>query len=96
MPGLTGVAYTSHLSRRGRPSWDPMTALFSVIGDAETAGYRRVYGEATVSPRTGANRFEVCEGGRHAYLVKEKEDSFYKHQIDEILMTDDPLEAQDA
>ena len=96
VPGLTGVAYTAHLSRRGRPSWDPMTALFSVIGDAEIAGYRKVHGKATVSPRTGANRFEVCDGGIHAYLVKEKEDSFYKTQIEEILMMDEPSEAQDA
>ena len=96
VPGLTGVAYTAHLSRRGRPSWDPMTALFAVIGDAEAAGYRKVRGKATVNPRTGANRFEVCDGGMHAYLVKEKEDSFYKTQIDEILRMDEPLEAQDA
>ena len=96
VPGLTGVAYTAHLSRRGRPSWDPMTALFSIIGTAETAGYRRIRGKATVSSKTGANRFAPCDGGMHAYLVKEKEDRFYKNQIDEILRMDKSLEEHDA
>ena len=96
VPGLTGVAYTAHHSRRGRPSWDPMTALFAIIGNAEAAGYRRVRGKATVSSKTGANRFEPRDGGMHAYLVKAKEDSFYKNQIDKILMMDEPLEERDA
>ena len=84
VPGLTGTAYAAHLSPRGRPSWDPMTALLAVIGDAEKAGYRRIRGRATVDPRTGKNSFEAFEGGTHSYLVKEKDDLFYKKQIDEI------------
>ena len=85
VPGLTGVAYASHLSPKGRPSWDPMTALFAVIGDAGKAGYRRVYGTASVDPKTGKNSFTACEGGKHSYLIKEKENRFYRKQIDEIL-----------
>ncbi len=84
-PGLTGLAYAAHRSPRGRPSWDPMTALYAVIGDAGKAGYRKVRGKARVDLKTGRNRFTACEGGRHAYLVKEKEDRFYKNQIEEIL-----------
>ncbi len=87
VPGLTGAAYEAHRSPRGRPSWDPMTALFAVTGDAGKAGYRRVYGRASVDPRTGVNRFEAFEGGAHAYLVKEKDDRFYKDRIDGILLT---------
>ena len=85
-PGLTGIAYNAHLSPRGRPSWDPMTVLFAVVGDAGKAGYRKVYGKAAVDPKTGVNSFAVSVGGQHAYLVKEKEDAFYKNQIDEILL----------
>ena len=85
VPGLTGVAYAAHLSPKGRPSWDPMTALFAIVGDAGMAGYRRVYGTASVDPKTGINSFTACDGGKHAYLVKEKEDRFYQDRIDEIL-----------
>ena len=85
VPGLTGTAYEAHFSPRGRPSWDPMTALYAIIGDAGKAGYRRVYGAASVDPKTGKNSFAVRDGGRHSYLVKEKEDRFYQEQIDEIL-----------
>ncbi|MBR5410482.1 MAG: nucleoside hydrolase [Clostridia bacterium] len=85
VPGLVGAAYEAHLSPRGRPSWDPMTALYALTGDAETAGYKKVYGQASVDPATGKNSFVPREGGPHAYLVKEKEDAFYKEQIDAIL-----------
>ena len=83
--GLTGVAYAAHRSPRGRPSWDPMTALFAIVGDAGRAGYRRERGTASVDPKTGKNSFTACEGGSHSRLVKEKDDRFYKEQIDEIL-----------
>ncbi|MBQ7689552.1 MAG: hypothetical protein IJT27_10095 [Clostridia bacterium] len=84
-PGLTGAAYTAHFSPHGRPSWDPMTALYAITGNAAVAGYRKVSGKASVNPKTGTNRFEAFDGGKHAYLVKEKEDRFYKDRIDEIL-----------
>ena len=87
VPGLTGAAYAAHFSPKGRPSWDPMTALYAVVGDDGKAGYRRVYGAASVDPKTGKNSFTACDGGPHSYLVKEKEDRFYKEQIDEILRT---------
>ena len=86
--GLTGAAYAAHLSPKGRPSWDPMTALYAIIGDAGQAGFRRVCGTASVDPKTGQNSFEAFDGGVHSYLVKEKEDRFYRQQIDEILLTE--------
>jgi hypothetical protein len=84
-PGLVGTAYAAHHSPKGRPSWDPMTALFAVTRDAEKAGYRRVPGRAYVDPKTGRNSFEAFSGGPHAYLVKEKEDRFYANRLNEIL-----------
>lgn len=83
--GLVGIAYAAHRSPRGRPSWDPMTAAYAIIGDAETAGYQKVRGTASVDSATGKNSFKACADGMHAYLVKQREDSFYKAQIDEIL-----------
>lgn len=87
-PGLVGTAYTAHHSPYGRPSWDPMTALFAVTDDAAKAGYRRVFGRATVDPKTGRNSFEAFAGGPHAYLVKEKEDRFYANRLNEILYSE--------
>ena len=92
-PGLTGIAYAAHRSPGGRPSWDPMTAVYAMTGDAERAGYKKVRGWAAVDPKTGKNRFEVCGNGRHAYLVKEKEDAFYKNRI-ETLLAQEPAPGQ--
>ena len=83
--GLTGTAYAAHLSAKGRPSWDPMTALYAILGDAETAGYKRVCGTASVNPATGKNTFHEHGEGNHAYLVKIKDDCFYQTQIEEVL-----------
>ena len=58
-PGLTGIAYAAHLSAAGRPSWDPMTAVYAMTGCAEKAGYRKVHGNASVDPKTGKNGFGV-------------------------------------
>ncbi len=83
--GLTGIAYAAHCSSGGRPSWDPMTAVYAIIGDADKAGYKKVWGRAEVDPKTGKNRFEANANGKHSYLVKEKEDAFYKSQIERLL-----------
>ena len=86
VPGLTGTAYAAHLSAKGRPSWDPMTVLYAIIGDAEKAGYQKIFGKAAVDPKSGKNSFLKSANGQHAYLVKTKVDSFYKQQINHILM----------
>ena len=87
-PGLTGIAYAAHFSPRGRSSWDPMTALYAVTDNAAEAGYRKVRGRAAVNPKTGANSFTPDPSGPHAYLVKEKEDEFYREQINGIFGND--------
>lgn len=93
VPGLTGIAYAAHRSPKGRPSWDPMTALYAVVSDAEAAGYQKVRGKASVNPRTGRNSFRPDPNGSHAYLVKTKEDGFYREMIQRILMA--PAEEND-
>ena len=86
VPGLTGTAYAAHLSPKGRPSWDPMTVLYAVIGDAEQAGYRKIRGRASVNAQNGKNRFIPEANGSHSYLVKKRDDRVFKNRIDEILM----------
>lgn len=77
---LLGVL-TDHGSPNGRNSWDPMTALLAVIGDEQAAGYRVVRGTASVDAQTGANFFAADDGGPHAYVIKERPDSFYADAI---------------
>ena len=81
VPGLTGTAYAAHFSPRGRPSWDPMTAVYVIAGDTAKAGYRKIRGTAAVDPKTGKTSFAVSETGPHAILVKTREDAFYQKQI---------------
>ncbi|MCR5484519.1 MAG: hypothetical protein K6F09_02880 [Clostridiales bacterium] len=84
--GLVGLSFElKNGSRRGNPSWDPMTALAAVIGDDEKAGYRRVYGKASVDPGTGENNFTEDENGSHCYLIKTMPDEYYATEIDKIL-----------
>ncbi len=74
-----------HRAYNGRDSWDPMLALLAIIGDEEKAGYRVVRGRATVEAETGCNHFTECEDGIHAYVVKIREDDFYKNAINELI-----------
>lgn len=71
-----------HGSENGRRSWDPMLVLLALTGDEKKAGYRVVRGTASVDEETGINTFHVCEHGKHAYVVKERENSFYENWID--------------
>ena len=75
---------TDYGSPQGRMSWDPMLVHLAVIGDPAQAGYTVVSGTAAVDPETGINRFTVGEG-RHRYVVKAREDSFYAEAIDAII-----------
>ena len=69
----------------GRFSWDPMLVLMASIHDEEKAGYKLVKGTAFVNGKTGENRFIEDSGGRHGYVIKAKEDDFYKNTINKIL-----------
>lgn len=78
---LLAVAMTAHGHEHGRSSWDPMTALLAVVGDAKTAGYSEVHGTASVDADTGANHFTENPQGLHTYVVKEKSDEYYRTEI---------------
>lgn len=73
------LTYHGH-AEKGRCSWDPMTALLAVIGDAEKAGYDTVYGTASVDSETGRNYFTKGDG-MHCFVVKKYPDSFYRDEI---------------
>lgn len=72
-----------HGSPDGRHSWDPMLVLAALIGDETAAGYTCVRGKASVDPVTGENWFEPQENGPHRYLVKAKDDAFYRDAVNE-------------
>ncbi|MBQ6946855.1 MAG: hypothetical protein IJN42_02310 [Clostridia bacterium] len=72
-----------HGSFQGRSSWDPMLVLLAIIGDESLAGYDVVCGRARVESNEGKNYFEVSENGLHKYVVKTKEDLFYRDMIHE-------------
>ena len=72
-----------HGSENGRNSWDPMLVLLAVIGDEEEAGYTTVSGHAGIDPQTGKNYFEKDRNGLHKYVVKARENDFYKQAIND-------------
>ncbi len=74
-----------HGSSDGRSSWDPMLCLLALIGDEENAGYSVVHGKCSVDATTGENFFVSDPNGLHAYVVKEKEDSYYADAINKLI-----------
>lgn len=76
-----------HGSSNGRSSWDPMLALLALIGDEEKAGYECVRGTASVDDETGRNHFVCAKDGKHAYVVKKQENSYYEKTINRIITT---------
>ncbi len=74
-----------HGAIHGRSSWDPMLALLAIIGDEEKAGYKTVRGRASVEAETGLNHFTESADGMHAYVVKAREDDYYKNMINELI-----------
>lgn len=72
-----------HGSPAGRYSWDPMLVLLAVIGEEEKAGYERVCGTARVDAETGKNYFVRHADGKHAFVVKTKENSYYEKCINQ-------------
>ena len=75
---------SDHGSAAGRSSWDPMLTLLALTGDAESAGYREVRGTASLDDE-GRNYFVENEGGMHSYVVKTKENDFYRYTINSLL-----------
>ena len=74
-----------HGHPNGRSSWDPMLALLALIGDAEKAGYACVFGTASVDAQTGENYFVRSENGKHCYVVKKQENSYYEDMINQTI-----------
>ena len=76
---------SDHGSENGRHSWDPMLTLMAIIGDEERAGYRTVTGRASVDAETGANHFIPSSDGLHRYVIKARDDGYYRDMIDGII-----------
>ncbi len=72
-----------HGSGNGRSSWDPMLCLMAIIGDESDAGYDVVCGTASVDIESGANHFLADNNGLHKYVVKKKDNEYYKTAINE-------------
>lgn len=77
---------TDHGSVEGRSSWDPMLVLLAIIGDPERAGYRCVYGKASVDEKDGRNYFTEDRNGPHRYVVKSNDDPFYADAVNKRLV----------
>ncbi len=74
-----------HGSPNGRCSWDPMLVQLALTGDIERAGYRAVRGTASVDEVGGGNHFVPTEDGQHCYVVKVKDNDYYKDTINAII-----------
>lgn len=79
------LAMKAHGSQKGRSSWDPMLCLLACLQDEERAGYRLQRGVASVDKISGANTFTPDENGPHGYVIKQKDDDFYRYMVDAIL-----------
>lgn len=74
-----------HGSSNGRHSWDPMLVLMALCGDEEDAGYKTVLGTASVDAETGANYFVKNSEGRHRFVIKKHENSYYEKKINDLI-----------
>jgi hypothetical protein len=74
-----------HGSEHGRHSWDPMLTLLALIGDEEKGGYEAVSGTASVDAEDGANHFIPSPNGKHKFVIKKFENSYYEKQINDLL-----------
>lgn len=75
-----------HGSPNGRSSWDPMLVLLALIGDESEAGYDTVSGVATVDSDSGENNFMPNGNGKHKYVIKNKDNDYYKTQINKMIL----------
>lgn len=69
----------------GRESWDPMLCLLALIGDEEKAGYKTVSGTASIQVNTGKNFFSESKDGLHKFVIKAKENNYYKNLINNLI-----------
>ena len=62
-----------------------MLVLLALVGDEEKAGYSTVTGVARVNAADGTNSFSEFSCGMHKYVVKKKENDYYKNMINDYL-----------
>ena len=74
-----------HGSQNGRSSWDPMLVLLALIGDEAKSGYDTVVGVASVDAESGENTFIPNNSGMHKYVIKNKDNDYYKSQINKLI-----------
>ena len=74
-----------HGHPNGRSSWDPMLVLLALTGDTEKAGYTCIFGTASVDAQTGGNYFVCSRNGKHCYVVKKQENSYYENVINQMI-----------
>lgn len=72
-----------------RSSWDPLTAWMAILGDASAVGFGWVRGTNTVDDATGANVFVEAPAGKHTYLVRLHDVSWYEARLDSLLSSTD-------
>lgn len=72
---------------KGRSSWDPMTALLAINGNAEKAGYTTVNAEIKFD-KNGRNYFTSSSSSDRCYVVKKLPDSFYAEEINKRISVD--------
>lgn len=78
----------SHGSAGGRYAWDPLTTLIAISGDPAAEGFDLVTGTNTVNPADGSNTFTPSADGRHAYVVMNRDRSWYVDRLDTLLGRD--------
>lgn len=76
------TAMEAYGTPHGRSAYDPMTVLLALAGDTAKAGYRAVYGSATVDTQTGHCNFTENEKGKDCYTIKLFEDAYYEKELD--------------
>ncbi len=76
-----------HKKPDGRSSWDPMLVFLAIIGDEEKAAYKTVCGKASVNAENGLNNFIKIPDGNHKYVIKAKNDDYYKNMINNLIRT---------
>ena len=81
--GVLYDALCDHGSKNGHCSWDPMLVALALCGDAEQAGYRTVYGTASVDAETGINHFREHADGLHRYVIKQWPNERYEALLEQ-------------
>lgn len=72
-----------------RSSWDPLTAWMAISGKVGAVGFGCVKGTNSVNSKTGYNFFVENAKGKHAYVTRLHETSWYEAKLDSMLSLQD-------